>query len=85
MEPVMWNVTGYDWSAPTAAVIERKVSRQIRGGDVVLLHDGGHKRMGADRAQTVVATDNLIRRYKDQGYEFVTVGTAVTRQPAAAR
>jgi peptidoglycan/xylan/chitin deacetylase (PgdA/CDA1 family) len=73
MEPVMWNVTGYDWNAPPAAEIERKVVRQMRGGDVILLHDGGHRAMGADRAQTVIATDNLIRRYKDQGHEFVTV------------
>ena len=82
LETVMWNVTGYDWNAPPAAVIEKKVMRQMRGGDVVLLHDGGHRAMGADRAQTVAATDNLIRRYKDQGYEFVTVEEmlAVSRQ-----
>jgi peptidoglycan-N-acetylglucosamine deacetylase len=73
LETVMWNVTGYDWNAPPAAVIEKKVARQMRGGDVILLHDGGHKAMGADRAQTVMATDSLVRRYKDQGYEFVTV------------
>jgi peptidoglycan/xylan/chitin deacetylase (PgdA/CDA1 family) len=73
LETIMWNVTGYDWNAPPAAVIEEKVVRQIRGGDVILLHDGGHRAMGADRAQSVIATDNLIRRYKDQGYEFVTV------------
>jgi len=42
LEPVMWNVTGYDWNAPPAAEIERKVAKQIRGGDVILLHDGGH-------------------------------------------
>jgi peptidoglycan/xylan/chitin deacetylase (PgdA/CDA1 family) len=71
LQPIMWNVTGYDWSAPPAAVIERKVARQIRGGDVILLHDGGDKAMGADRSQTVIATENLIRRYNDQGYEFV--------------
>jgi peptidoglycan/xylan/chitin deacetylase (PgdA/CDA1 family) len=73
VEPVMWNVTGYDWNAPPAAIIERKVAKQIRGGDVILLHDGGHKQMGADRAQTVIATDRLIARYKAEGYEFVTV------------
>ena len=73
METVMWNVTGYDWNAPPAAVIERKVAKQIRGGDVILLHDGGHKQMGADRSQTVMATDHLIARYKAEGYEFVTV------------
>lgn len=84
LEPVMWNVTGYDWSAPPAALIEKKVARQMRGGDVVLLHDGGYRGLGADRSQTVIATDNLIRRYKDQGYEFVAV-TAISRQPSAIR
>ncbi len=73
LEPVMWNVTGYDWNAPSAEVIERKVSRQIRGGDVILLHDGGHKQMGADRSQTVLATDHLITRYKSEGYGFATI------------
>jgi peptidoglycan/xylan/chitin deacetylase (PgdA/CDA1 family) len=73
LEPVMWNVTGYDWNAPPASVIERKVGRQVRGGDVILLHDGGHKQMGADRSQTVIATDRMIMRYKAEGYEFVTV------------
>src|SRR5208337_2212328 len=73
LQTVMWNVTGYDWNALSAAVIEKKVARQMRGGDVILLHDGWHRAMGANRAQTVVATENLIRRYRDQGYEFVTV------------
>ena len=86
LETVMWNVTGYDWNAPPAAVIERKLARQMRGGDVILLHDGGHRAMGADRAQTVMATENLIQRYSDQGCEFVTVEEmgAVRRQPSIA-
>lgn len=73
LEPIMWNVTGHDWDAPPAAEIERKVSQRIRGGDVILLHDGGHKQMGADRSQTVLATDHLITRYKSEAYEFVTI------------
>jgi peptidoglycan/xylan/chitin deacetylase (PgdA/CDA1 family) len=73
LEPTMWNVTGYDWDAPPAAVIEKKVSSQIRGGDVILLHDGGHKQMGADRSQTVLATNHLITRYKSEGYDFATI------------
>ena len=59
--------------APSAAAIERKVTKQIRGGDVILLHDGGHKAMGADRSQTVLATEKLIERYKGEGYEFKTI------------
>jgi peptidoglycan-N-acetylglucosamine deacetylase len=83
LEPVMWNVTGYDWTAPPAATIERKVAKQMRGGDVILLHDGGHKQMGADRSQTVIATDHLITRYKAEGYEFVTV-SQMMEKPATS-
>lgn len=79
LEPVMWNVPGYDWNAPPASVIEQRVSKQIRGGDVILLHDGGHKEMGVDRSQTVAATENLIERYKQEGYEFVTVQQMMLR------
>ena len=73
LETIMWNVTGYDWSAPPAAVIEKKVAKQMRGGDVILLHDGGHRQMGADRSQTILATDRLLERFKSEGYEVVSV------------
>jgi peptidoglycan-N-acetylglucosamine deacetylase len=73
LQPVMWNVTGYDWNAPPAAEIERKVAKRIQDGSVILLHDGGHKQLGADRSQTVIATDHLITRYKKEGYEFTTI------------
>ncbi|HEY3971823.1 MAG TPA: polysaccharide deacetylase family protein [Candidatus Sulfotelmatobacter sp.] len=79
LEPVMWNVTGYDWNSRPPAVIEHKVTKQIHGGDVILLHDGGHKQMGADRSQTVVATECLIARYKSEGYELVTVPQMMQR------
>jgi len=73
LEPVMWNVTGYDWKAPSAAEIERKVASQVRGGDVILLHDGAHRLMGTDRSHTVAATDSLITRYQSAGYIFLTI------------
>ena len=82
LEPIMWNVTGYDWNAPPAVVIEKKVSSQIRGGDVILLHDGGHRQMGADRSQTVLATDHLITRYKSEGYGFATIPQMIERAQA---
>jgi peptidoglycan-N-acetylglucosamine deacetylase len=81
LRTVMWNVTGHDWTAPPAAAIEKRVERQIRGGDAILLHDGGHVSLGADRAQTVIATENLVRKYKDKGYEFVTIEKMLTRGP----
>ena len=79
LEPIMWNITGYDWNAPPAEVIEKKVSGKIRGGNVILLHDGGHKQIGADRSQTVIATDHVLTRCKSEGYKFVTIPEMMNR------
>jgi peptidoglycan/xylan/chitin deacetylase (PgdA/CDA1 family) len=73
LEPIMWNVTGYDWNAPSADYIEQKVSMKIRGGDVVLLHDGCHAASGADRSKTVEAVDRLIANYKARAYKLANV------------
>src|SRR5919204_303096 len=73
LEPVMWTVSSNDWRIHSADAIELRLTQRIRGGDVILMHDGAHVRLGLDRARTVEATDRLIRRCTDQGYEFVTV------------
>ena len=73
LEPIMWSVTGYDWDAPSAAYIEKKVTARAQGGDVILLHDGGHKAFGTDRSHTVKAMEALLTRYQAEGYEFVTI------------
>jgi peptidoglycan/xylan/chitin deacetylase (PgdA/CDA1 family) len=88
LEPILWNVTSWDWETPPAEKIVRTCVRQMRGGDVVLMHDGGHRAFGADRSQTVLATNMLIEKYKAEGYAFVTIpqmmaSQAVSSQPSA--
>jgi len=73
LQPVMWNVTSWDWKKPPAAKIVEKCTEQMHGGDVILMHDGDHENFGADRWQTVVATHLLIEAWREKGYEFVTV------------
>jgi len=73
LDPIMWRVTCYDWTATSNESIERNARRQIRGGEVILLHDGGHKAFGTDRSHTVRATDNLLRGYGEAGFSFVSV------------
>jgi peptidoglycan-N-acetylglucosamine deacetylase len=85
LEPIMWNVTGYDWDATSAEHIERKVTSRVRGGNVILLHDGGHRAFGADRSYTVAATDRLISRYKSEGYEFVTIPEMMRKAVASCQ
>lgn len=71
--PVMWNVTCYDWKPITPERILAHAARQMRGGDVILMHDGGHVRMGANRGHSVEATDQVIRKYAAEGYGFLTI------------
>jgi peptidoglycan/xylan/chitin deacetylase (PgdA/CDA1 family) len=69
--PVMWTVTCYDWKVTTAERVERHAIHQISGGDLILLHDGWHSAMGADRAHTIEATARLIPGFKREGFSFV--------------
>lgn len=78
--PVMWNVMGYDWKAPSAEYIQGKLRSRIKGGSVILLHDGGHIRFGMDRSATVKATDAIISHYRGEGYEFVTIPEMMNRE-----
>ncbi len=78
MTPVMWSVTSYDWSAKSPANIVRKVERKIEShkaprGEIILLHDGGHRAFGTDRHYTVEATRTLLEKYSAQGKKFVAV------------
>jgi peptidoglycan-N-acetylglucosamine deacetylase len=72
--PVMWSVTCYDWKPTTAERIEAHAVRQVRGGDILLLHDGDYSRDNADRAATISAVERIMIRYKGEGYSFATVG-----------
>lgn len=84
LEPVMWNVSCYDWKPISAGEIARRAARQIRGGDVILLHDGGHRRMGVDRSRSLEASDQMLARYVAEGYGFVTVPEMLRSSEQAA-
>ena len=88
LTPVMWNVTGFDWSARSSRAIEINVERGIvhnqnRGrGTNVLLHDGGHKQMGTDRRRTIAATAALLAVVPQTGMHLVTVDHWVHHEAA---
>jgi peptidoglycan/xylan/chitin deacetylase (PgdA/CDA1 family) len=70
LEPVLWNAITSDWSEPSAdRIAERlsaKIDRATRSGYAVnvVLHDGGHVGLGANREPSVTAAGQLITRYK---------------------
>lgn len=78
---VQWNAMGFDWNPISAEEIVTNLDRGIthareRGaGANLLLHDGGHVAIGADRSATVAATAALLERWKQDGTQAVTVDT----------
>jgi peptidoglycan/xylan/chitin deacetylase (PgdA/CDA1 family) len=71
--PVIWSVTCYDWRrTATERKIARRAGRAIEG-DIILLHDGSNEEPAADRSHSIAATEDTLRKYSAEGYEFVTV------------
>jgi peptidoglycan-N-acetylglucosamine deacetylase len=76
---VQWNAMGMDWQLPGAerivAHVERGVERARRHGrgSNILLHDGFDVAMGANRSQTIAATEILLQRFSQNGTRVVTV------------
>ena len=69
---VMWSVWAVDWKPqPAARVIQRL--QKVRGGDIVVLHDGAPHQLGVDRSHTLGAVEHWLPRWKDAGLEFVTL------------
>lgn len=69
---VMWSRLAHDWKAqPTEPVVKRL--RRVRGGDIVLLHDGDHRVPNGNRRHTLEAMANWIPRWKDAGLRMVTL------------
>lgn len=67
------NIDPNDWEVETipdfnADSILNRTIRYAHRGNIILLHDAG-----GDRSETVKATGKIIRYFKAQGYEFVTV------------
>lgn len=78
MTPVMWNAMTNDWKQPSAeniaGTLVRKIDRAQQRGHAanVVLHDGGHLNLGADRSSSVRAVEFLLDHYAKMR-RFVTI------------
>jgi peptidoglycan/xylan/chitin deacetylase (PgdA/CDA1 family) len=78
MTPVLWNAITADWSEPSPNRIAQsmisKIDRNQRRGWAtnIVLHDGGHLELGANRGPSVAAAGQLLKRYKPT-HRFVTL------------
>jgi peptidoglycan-N-acetylglucosamine deacetylase len=65
---IMWSSDSADYSHPSVPKLINNVFRLAKPGGIVLMHDGG-----GDRSQTVQALPEIIAKFRNQGYTFVTV------------
>lgn len=76
--PVLWNAMTDDWAEPSAdriaASLSQKVDSLTRRGHAVniVVHDGGHLALGANRQPSVNAASQLLARHKPT-HRFVTL------------
>jgi peptidoglycan/xylan/chitin deacetylase (PgdA/CDA1 family) len=71
--PVLWSRSARDWNPQQSAQVIRRL-RGIHDGDIVLLHDGFHAALGADRWHTVRALEYWLPRWKAEGLACISIG-----------
>lgn len=76
---VQWNAMGYDWKPLTPAQIADHLERGIarnqrrRRGSNLLLHDGSHTGIGANRSASLAAMQLILERHSPSTSRYVTV------------
>jgi chitooligosaccharide deacetylase len=73
---VGWGWMLWDWNwfrRRTADAVVARISSRVRGGDIVVLHDGDQSAPLKDQRHTVEATARLIPALRDRGFTFGTV------------
>ncbi|HKV26339.1 MAG TPA: polysaccharide deacetylase family protein [Candidatus Acidoferrum sp.] len=79
-----WRATSSEWLIPRIAPIAARAQRNLSAspaastGDILCLHDGGHRQLNADRLPTLAALEYWLPRWRDLGLEFVTIEDAVS-------
>src|SRR5262249_41825622 len=68
---MLWDVDPLH--APTADRIVDRIGSHVRGGDIIVMHDGNHRAPREPRPQTVEATSRLIPLLRRRGFAFGTV------------
>jgi peptidoglycan/xylan/chitin deacetylase (PgdA/CDA1 family) len=81
-KPVEWLIPRMQPIADHVLKSSKSISKSGGGwGDVLCLHDGSHRGLNGDRTRTLAALEHWLPRWRDLGFEFVTIDEAV-RTPA---
>lgn len=74
LRPVLWSRWGRDWEArSTAASVTALATRDLRGSEVVLLHDADHYAAPGSWAVTVAALPTIVAGVRARGLQLVAL------------
>jgi peptidoglycan/xylan/chitin deacetylase (PgdA/CDA1 family) len=79
---VMWSAKAWDWTAYNPERVINRL-RHVRGGDIVLLHDGDHRVLEGDRRHTLAALEYWLPRWNDAGMRFANLDDLYPRAQVA--
>ena len=62
---IMWSIDSRDWEVRNAVSIQNNVFSHIEDGDIIIMHDG--------YTSTIEATEEILKRLNNEGFEVVSV------------
>jgi peptidoglycan/xylan/chitin deacetylase (PgdA/CDA1 family) len=66
-----WMLWDFDWyRQPSPASLVPRLLGRIRGGDIIVMHDGHEAHQNADRRYTVETVSQLVPALRDRGFRF---------------
>lgn len=68
---ILWSLDTLDWKTRNAKKVFRKVKKEVKDGDIILMHD--------IHAETAEAVKDVVPWLQQQGYDILTVSELVAR------
>jgi peptidoglycan/xylan/chitin deacetylase (PgdA/CDA1 family) len=84
LELVSWTRRGFDTVRTDPTNVLARLTRDLRGGDILLLHDGNMAHTASGRPVVLEVLPALLKRCADAGLRAVTLPEAMPATPAQA-
>lgn len=72
---ILWSIDTLDWSQKESSNIVNNVLKNIRNGDIILMHSN------EDKTETAKALPQIIEGLKQRGFEIVSLQTMLNVKP----
>ena len=72
LQSIGWSIRSFDTMGHSVEVVEKRVTSQIKGGDIILLHD--------NRECVVELTERILIFIRDNGYKAVSIDRLLHNQ-----